>query len=119
MSAATTATPRHTTGDTPRIPNGSGGAAILAAAIGCFALVTLALVGDKSVAVKNSLNFYKPTGPLSGVTSLAILLWLIAWAVLEWRWAGRDLPLQRISAASLALLALSILLTFPPIVDLF
>ena len=49
--------------------NGSGAAAILAAGIGCFALAVLACAGDKLADVKNSLIFYKPTGPLSGVTT--------------------------------------------------
>jgi hypothetical protein len=50
----------------PALTNGSGAAAILAAGIGCFALAVLACAGDKLAAVKNSLIFYKPTGPLSG-----------------------------------------------------
>ena len=53
----------------PAIPNGSGAAAMLAAGVGCFVLAILACAGDKSVAIKTSLNFYKPTGPLSGVTT--------------------------------------------------
>jgi hypothetical protein len=99
--------------------NGSGAAAILAAAIGSFTLAIVALVGDKSLAVKRSLNFYKPTGPLSGVTDLAIFVWLIVWVVLEWRWSKRSVALSPICITSSVLLALSLLLTFPPIMDIF
>jgi hypothetical protein len=99
--------------------NGSGAAAILSAAIGSFALAILALVGDKSAAVKSSLIFYKPTGPLSGVTTTAILIWLVLWVVLEMRWSKRSVALGPISVASFVLLGLSFLLTFPPIVDIF
>jgi len=103
----------------PALTNGSGGAAILAAGIGSFALAVLACAGDKLAAVKNSLVFYKPTGPLSGVTTTAIFVWLLTWGILEWRWRNRTVGVERISAIALALLGLSLLLTFPPIVDLF
>ena len=102
----------------PTIPNGSGAAAMLAAAIGSFVLALIAFAGDKSVPIKNSLNFYQPTGPLSGVTTVAIVVWFLAWGFLEWRWGKRNVAMSRINRASLALLVLSILLTFPPIVDL-
>jgi hypothetical protein len=102
----------------PAIPNGSGAAAMLAAAIGCFVLAIIAFAGDKSVPIKNSLNFYKPTGPLSGVTTVAIVVWFLTWGFLEWRWGKRAVAMSRINRVSFALLVLSILLTFPPIVDL-
>jgi hypothetical protein len=102
----------------PSIPNGSAAAAMLAAGIGSLVLAVLALVGDKSVSIKGTLSFYKPTGPLSGVTTVAIVAWLLTWGILEWRWRKRAVAMNRINAVSLALLVLSILLTFPPIVDL-
>jgi hypothetical protein len=103
----------------PTLTNGSGAAAILAAGIGTLALAVLACAGDKSAAVKSSLIFYKPTGPLSGVTTAAILTWFFTWGILEWRWRNRTVAAGRITAVALALLGLSLLLTFPPVVDLF
>ena len=108
-----------TTSNAPSLTNGSGGAAILAAGIGSFALAVVACVGDKSAAIKNSLIFYKPTGPLSGVTSTAIIIWLLTWSILEWRWRNRTVAVGRINAVALVLLCLGLLLTFPPVVDLF
>lgn len=102
----------------PTIPNGSGAAAMLAAAISSLVLAVLALAGDKSASIKNTLNLYKPTGPLSGVTTVAIVVWFLAWGVLEWRWGNRSIAMSRINRVSLALLILGILLTFPPVVDL-
>jgi hypothetical protein len=101
------------------LPNGSGAAAILAAGIGSFAVAVFAIAADKSAFVKNLFVFYKPTGTLSGETTVAILLWLAAWAILEWRWRKKTLFLRRINAVALGLLGLSLLLTFPPIGDLF
>ena len=100
------------------IPNGSGAAALLAAAIGSFALSVLAIAGDKSPAIKTAFTFYRPTGALSGVSTVAILLWLAVWAILEWRWRSRTVALTQVSLTALGLLVLALLLTFPPIVDL-
>jgi hypothetical protein len=99
--------------------NGSGAAAILAAGVGSLALAVLACAGDKLAAVKNGLIFYKPTGPLSGVTTTAILIWLVAWGILEWRWRNRTVAAGSISVIALVLLGIGLLLTFPPVVDLF
>jgi hypothetical protein len=103
---------------TPTLTNGSGAAAILAAGVGAFALAALATAGDKSAQIASDLIFYKPTGPLSGVTTVAILIWLFTWGILEWRWRNRTVSAGRINAAALILLGLSFLLTFPPIGDL-
>jgi len=103
----------------PALTNGSGAAAILAAGVGSFALAVLACAGDKLAVVKNSLVFYKPTGPLSGVTTTAIFIWLLTWGILEWRWRNRTVAVGRVSVVALALLGLGLLLTFPPVVDLF
>lgn len=103
---------------TSEMPSGSGAAAILSAGLGCFAVALLALVADKSAAIKNLMIFYKPTGPLSGVTTMAIAFWLVCWLVLELRWRRSEIALGKISVIGVSLLLLSVLLTFPPIVDL-
>ena len=103
--------------DVPAIPNGSGAAAILAAGIGSFVLALIAFAGDKSPHVKNILIFYKPTGPLSGVVILAIIIWLLSWGILGLLWGKKDLRLSKVNAAAFVLLALSLVLTFPPIID--
>jgi hypothetical protein len=56
---------------------------------------------------------------LSGVTTIAIVIWLVLWGVLEWRWSKKSVPLGTISVTAIVLLVLSFLLTFPPIVDIF
>ena len=99
-------------------PNGGGAAALLAAGIGSFMVAFFAILADKSAAVKSLMNFYKPTGPLSGVTTCAILVWLVTWIILARRWRGRMISLGPITTAALILLGLSLLLTFPPLADL-
>jgi hypothetical protein len=105
--------------DSTVIPNGSGAAAILSAGIGSFAVALFAIAADKSAYLKNLFALYKPTGPLSGVTTAAILLWLAVWAILEWRWRKRTVALARINIIAFVLLCLSLLLTFPPVAELF
>ena len=105
-------------GTSPVLTNGSGAAAILAAAIGCFALGVLALAGDASAHIAAALNFWKPTGPLSGVTDLAIIIWLAAWYIINRLWARRHVNLRVINGTSIVLFAAGLLLTFPPFMDM-
>jgi CHASE2 domain-containing sensor protein len=99
--------------------NGSGAAAVLSAGVGSFTLAVVAIAADQSKAVKSLMNFYHPTGPLSGVTTTAIFVWLVLWIVLAWRWRDRNLAMSHVGAIALVFLVLSLLLTFPPIADLF
>jgi hypothetical protein len=100
-------------------PNGAGAAAILAAGMGAFLVAVFSILADRSAAIKSMMIFWKPTGPLSGVTTCAIVLWLAAWAIPHARWRNRSVALTRINTVAFALLILGLLLTFPPIADLF
>jgi hypothetical protein len=105
---------------TPQNPaNGPVAAAVLSCGLGCFLLGVLAVAADGSKSLAAALNFYSPAGPLSGVTTVAIALWLISWAILAVRWKTKTLAFGKVTAASFTLLALGLLLTFPPIGDLF
>jgi hypothetical protein len=98
-------------------PNGSGAAAILAAGIGAFLLSVLAVAADRIAPFQHAMIFYRPTGPLSGVTTSAIVVWLLAWFTLDRMWRTRSVALRAVSSAALTLLVLSLLLTFPPLAD--
>ena len=101
------------------VANGPVAAALLACGIGCFTLGALAVAGDGSRRLAALLNFYNPTGPLAGVTTVAIVTWLVVWAILAARWRAKQIAFGRVSAAAYVLLALGLLLTFPPFGDLF
>jgi hypothetical protein len=106
-------------GDTPdSLPNGPGAAAILAAGIGSLALGVFALAGDAVASVQRAFIFWTPTGPLSGVTASAIVVWLVAWLVLSRRWASRNVNLVGVNVAAFLMLAAGLLLTFPPLMNL-
>lgn len=100
------------------LPNGPAGAAILSAGAGCSVLGVLAVVADASKPVARLLTFYQRTGPLSGVSSMAILFWLVTWFVLARRWRKKTVAIAKVNATALLLLALGMLLTFPPFADL-
>ncbi len=103
---------------TKQLPNGPGAAAVLAAGIGCGTLGILAFSGDASHAIGSLLVFWHPTGMLSGVTSSAIVAWLLSWLVLSRRWAERNVKLTGVTVLAFFLLAVGLALTFPPFMDL-
>jgi hypothetical protein len=104
--------------DDDAIPNGPAAAAILAAGIGCAAVGILAFAGDASDAIGKLLNFYNPTGTLSGVTTVAIIVWLVVWFALHRLWQTQTVSMVKVSVAAFVLLAVGFLLTFPPFMDL-
>jgi NO-binding membrane sensor protein with MHYT domain len=98
--------------------NGAGAAAVLAAGAGTVGLAVIAIAADQMAAVRSAMIFYRPTGPLSGVTTSALILWVAVWIVLHLRWRRKDVAMGRVGAWALALLVLGVLLTFPPLADL-
>ena len=99
------------------LPNGPGAAALLAAGIGACALAVLSIAADRLPHFARWMIFSKPTGPLSGVTTSVIVIWLITWGILELRWRNRNLPMNRVGIAAVVLLIVALLLTFPPLAD--
>lgn len=100
------------------IPSGPAAAAILSVGAASCALGILALVADGSKAAGRWLMFYRASGPLSGVSTVAILVWLGIWFVLAKRWRGKNVDLGKTNALAFFLLACGLLLTFPPFTDL-
>jgi hypothetical protein len=97
--------------------NGPVAAAIISVGVGGCALGALAVAGDFSKAVTRWLAFYPPTGALSGVTSIAVGAWLVAWYALAKRWQRKELAASKISFVAFLLLGVSLVLTFLPSVD--
>jgi hypothetical protein len=97
--------------------NGPGAAALLAAAFGCVTLGVLALCGDAFPNVSALLTFWKPTGALSGVTDVAIGVWLATWFLLSRLWARKTVHMTTVNWAALAMVLAGGLLTFPPFMD--
>jgi uncharacterized membrane protein YkgB len=102
-----------------KIPSGSAAAALIASGIGPFAIGLLTTGAVISEGLKNALNWYNPAGSLTGKTGVGILVWLIAWAVLHNRWKEKEVTLGSIFIWTLVLIALGLILTFPPVFEAF
>jgi hypothetical protein len=68
--------------------------------------------------VLHAFNVWNPTGPLSGVTTGAAIVWLVAWFALARTWGRRNVNLVRVNTAAFIMLIAGLPLTFPPFMDL-
>ena len=99
-----------------QIPTGPAWAALLSAAMGCFTFGVAVDLCEASKAISAKLNLYNPTGDLSGKSTLAVVVWIIAWLILHEQWKNRTIAATgKLSAAIVLLVVLSLLATFPPI----
>jgi hypothetical protein len=100
-------------------PNGAAAAAVLAAAIGVLAIGLLTTLAEASEGLKDWLNWYNPTGSLSGKTTLGSIIWLVAWLVGHFVFRHKEMNFTWIVQVSAVLIAIGLLLLFPPIFGLF
>jgi hypothetical protein len=99
------------------IANGAALAAFLGAGIGSFAVGFIVLLNEAGLFSAPTL--YGPAGGLSGRTTIAVAIWLMAWAILHQRWKHRQLEAGRVHAVTLVLVGLGMLFVFPPLWQLF
>src|SRR5688572_28832374 len=101
--------------ETAALPLANGGAmaAFLGTGIGAFTMGVMVLRNEAAIFVAPTL--YAPAGRVTGRTTLATIVWLMAWGLLHRRWNAREMASGRIYALTLFLVALGILGTFPPI----
>ncbi len=98
--------------------DGKAAAALLAAGIGSFSLGVMTSLSEGIHAVENALNFYNPVGALTGKTIIAILVWLVSWAILKGVWKDRPMDAAKVLPVTYILIILGLLGTFPPFFDL-
>jgi hypothetical protein len=104
---------------TKTLSTGPAAAAMLSAGIGAFTMGLMTTASEASADLANALKFYGPSGPLSGKTTVAIIVWLVSWLILGSIWKNKDSNLRSIFTWTLVLVGLGILLTFPIFFDLF
>ena len=97
---------------TSREVNGSAMAAFLGGGIGAFAMGAVVLLNEAGIFAAPTL--YAPAGGVSGRTTLATIVWLVAWVVLHNRWKARAIAPGRVGAVTQILIALGVLGTFQP-----
>ncbi|MFD0368032.1 hypothetical protein [Streptomyces sp. NPDC059071] len=94
-------------------------AAIIAAGIGAVVLGLLTTLAEADESVSDGLNWNDAVGPLSGKSTLAVAVWLLAWGILHIALRNKQYETTRALVLSLVLIALGVLGTFPPFFQLF
>ena len=93
--------------------NGAAMAAGLAAGIGSFAMGAFVLLNEAGLFAAPAL--YGPAGGVTGRTTFATIVWLLAWSVLHARWKSREIAPGPVFTWTVVLVVLAILGTFPPL----
>lgn len=93
--------------------NGAAMAAVMGAGIGSFAMGAIVVLNEAGVIAAPAL--YAPAGGVSGRTTFAVIAWLVAWGVLHVRWKSREVTPGPVLTWTVALIALGLLGTFPPV----
>ena len=99
--------------------DGMAAAALLAAGVGAFVLGLLTTLAEASTSVKDFLQFNDRVGPLSGKTILAAAVYFGALLVFGLLWRHRQLSLKPVFIATIVLLVLGFLGTFPTFFQAF
>ena len=100
-------------------PTGPVAAAVLATGIGAFVLGLLTTLNEASTDVHDFLEFSDDVGPLSGKTILAVIAYFGSWGILHALWRRQNPALRPILIATVVLIALGILGTFPTFFQAF
>jgi fluoride ion exporter CrcB/FEX len=100
-------------------PEGPISAAIIAGGIGAFALGLLTTLAEANETISGWLELKVSVGPLSGKTTFAVLIWLVAWAVLHVAMKDKGYETRRAFTIAIVLVALGVIATFPTFFQLF
>jgi hypothetical protein len=100
-------------------PEGPVAAAILAGGVGCLALGVFTTLAEASLDIKDWLQWSDRVGPLSGKTVMAVIVWLVAWAVLHVVYRAKPFETRRALTIALVLVALGVVGTFPTFFQAF
>lgn len=93
--------------------NGAAMAAVLGAGIGSFAVGAFVLLNEAGLFAAPTL--YGPAGGVTGRTTFATIVWLIAWGVLHARWKSREVASGAVFTWTMVLVVLAIIATLPPV----
>lgn len=102
-----------------RLPNGPAAAALLAGGVGVCMFGVVVLLSEASSDLAGALNLIESVGPLSGKVTVAIVIWLVSWAILHKVWGRSQVDFSKITWVAFALIIAGFALTFPPIFLLF
>ena len=100
-------------------PSGPAAAVVLASGIGTFVLGLFTTLNEASSGLNDFLRFTDDVGPLSGKTIFASAAFFLSWAILGYVWREREIAWRPVLTATIVLLALGFLGTFPTFFEAF
>jgi hypothetical protein len=100
-------------------PFGPVAAAFLAAGIGSLALGILTTLSEASEDIKSGLEWSKSVGSLSGKTIIAVVVFVVSWAILHAVLRRRKMRPSAVFTWTAILVGIGLLLTFPTFFQLF
>lgn len=115
----TAARPGESQGHVATRPNGPVVAVTVATGIGALVLGIFTLLSEASESVHDFLEFSERVGPLSGKTVFGAAAFLLSWGGLHVALREREVAWRPAIVVFLVLLAVGLLLTFPPFFQLF
>jgi len=113
------AAPAAAEAGTPMKPNGPVAAVMLAAGIGTLVLGILTVLSEASEGIHEFLELSERVGPLSGKTIFAAIAFVVSWGGLHMALRDREVEWRPVTIALIALVAIGLVLTFPPFFQLF
>ena len=119
MTTVTTSQEKYMETVETHVAAGVAAATFISSGIGALVLGLMTTGAVLSAGLKDALNLWNPAGPLSGKTTVAIIVWLISWVLLNSLWKGKDMDLRKSFIITLVLIGLGILFTFPPVFEAF
>jgi len=103
----------------PDKPEGPIAAAIIAGGVGAAALGLFTTLAEASTDIKDWLDWNADVGPLSGKTIMAVIVWLVAWAILHVVYRSKPYETRRAFIIAVVLVGLGVLGTFPTFFQAF
>jgi hypothetical protein len=100
-------------------PSGPAAALILAGGIAVFCMGLVTTLGEASTGIADALQWNDRVGPLSGKTLITVIVYALAWVLLTVLWRRANPPLRSITIASVVLIALGLVGTFPTFFQAF
>jgi hypothetical protein len=99
--------------------NGPAVAAMIAAGIGSLTMGVFTTLAEASASIKDFLAWTDAVGPLAGKTGMAVIAWLVSWAILHVLYRNRSASIQRALIITLVLVGLGFVMTFPTFFQAF
>jgi hypothetical protein len=100
-------------------PSGPAAALILAGGVAVFCMGLVTTLGEASSGIADALQWNDRVGPLSGKTLITVIVFAVAWVILTALWRRANPPLRTITIASVGLIVLGLVGTFPTFFQAF